>query len=183
MIVKNTVHEESQAVPLVAILSTRETRLSTGVQLSNRQSVIGGNTWPPIVQPSLMPMMSPTSIESVTSAGHTAPSLVKKSKTTWHNGSNVGAVVSCTVMICTQVLVLSQPSSAVHVRVIVISCGHSPGVMISADVMTMAVGAWQSSMAVARPVFAGSVDVSQSMVMSAGQVMTGATSSCTIISQ
>src|SRR5688572_26858034 len=139
MIVKKTVHVESHAVPLVAMLSTRDTRLSTGVQLSNKQSVIGGNTWPPIVQPSLMPMMSPTSIESVTSAGHTAPSLVKKSKTTWHNGSNVGAVVSCTVIICTHVLVLSHPSSAVHVRVIVNSCGHAPGVTTSADVTVGAV--------------------------------------------
>src|SRR5690349_10159852 len=177
MIVKNTVHVESHAVPLVAMLSTRDTRLSTGVQLSNRQSVIGGNTCPPIVQPSLMPMMSPTSMDTVTSAGHTAPSLVKKSKITWHSGSNVGGVVSWTVMICTQVLELSQISVAVQVRVMVISCGHSPGAIASVDVMIIAVGAWQSSVAVATPVLAGRLEASQSMVTSTGQVITGATSS------
>ncbi len=130
----------SHELPPVAMLSTRDTRLSTGEQLSNRQPVIGGMLTPPNVQPSLMPSMSPTSIESVTSAGQSAPSLVKKSKITWHSGSNVGGVVSCTAITCTQVLVLSQPSLAVQVRVMVISCGHAPGVVASVKVKVITVG-------------------------------------------
>ena len=42
-----------------------------------------------------------------------------------------GGVVSSTVMVWTQVATLLCASVAVHVRVIVYSCGHEPGVMLS----------------------------------------------------
>ena len=45
-----------------------------------------------------------------------------------------GAVISCTLMICEAVAVLPQPSSAVHVLVIVYSLGQEPFVVTSAEV-------------------------------------------------
>ncbi len=43
----------------------------------------------------------------------------------------VGGVLSSIVMVCVQELLLLQSSVAVHVRVMVYSCGHVPAVVTS----------------------------------------------------
>jgi hypothetical protein len=81
-------------------------------------------------------------------------------------------------MVCTQVLVLPQSSVAVHVREIVDSCGHAPGVTTSVDVIVT--DGSQLSVPVAVPVFAGSVLAVHSIVVLDGHVMVGATLSMTV---
>src|SRR5688572_30210479 len=61
------------------------------------------------------------------------------------NPDMTGGVVSSTLMVCDAVEVLPQPSSAVHVRVILYSLGHEPLVVTSAKVN---VGTPQLSVAV-----------------------------------
>ena len=83
-----------------------------------------------------------------------------------------GAVISCTVMVCTQVDTLLQLSVAVQVLVITKLPAHEPGVVTSAKVTTGE--ASQLSEAVATPVEAGTEGSSQLRVISAGQVIAGA---------
>jgi hypothetical protein len=66
-----------------------------------------------------------------------------------------GTMLSSTVMVCKQVLVLPQSSVALQVRAIVDSCGHDPGVTTSLKV-TVGVPS-QLSLAVALPVLPGAV--------------------------
>ena len=68
---------------------------------------------------------------------------------------SVGATLSSTNIVCTQVLELPQASVAVQVRVMVNSCGHAPPATTSLETMTGALS--QLSVAVAVPVFAGNV--------------------------
>ena len=60
-----------------------------------------------------------------------------------------GGVLSSTKMVCRQVLELPQSSVALHVRLIVYSCGHAPPMVTSVDVI-VGVGS-QLSVAVAVP--------------------------------
>ena len=78
-----------------------------------------------------------------------------------------------------QVLLLPHPSDAIHVRVIVSSNGHTPKT-ISSLKSTVGVPV-QLSVAVAEPVSGGNVPSAQSIVMFAGQVITGGTLSSTNI--
>jgi hypothetical protein len=66
-----------------------------------------------------------------------------------------GAMLSSTVMVCTQVLLLPQSSVARHVRAIEDSCGQPPGVTTSVKVMVGVPS--QLSVAVALPVLPGAV--------------------------
>ena len=83
-----------------------------------------------------------------------------------------GARLSSTTMICIQEVLFPHPSVAVHVRVIVLSCGHPPATVASLKVTVGA--AAQLSVAVAEPVLAGSVLAVHCMVTLAGQVIAGA---------
>jgi hypothetical protein len=69
------------------------------------------------------------------------------------------------------VLELPQSSVAVHVRVIVDSCGHVPPAVTSENVMVGALS--HASVAVANPVFAGRVLALHSIVILAGQRIIG----------
>ena len=83
-----------------------------------------------------------------------------------------GAVVSTTVIVCTQLEALTQLSVAVQVRSIVDSPPHAPGVTES-EKPTNTVGSHTSELP-AVPVLAGAVDSSHSIVISAGQTISGA---------
>jgi hypothetical protein len=92
-----------------------------------------------------------------------------------------GGELSSTTMVCTHcVLVFPQSSVAFHVREIVYSCAQV-GELVMTSVCVMAGFRSQSSVAVARPVLAGSVLEVQDMVTFAGQVITGSTLSTTTI--
>ena len=83
----------------------------------------------------------------------------------------VGGVLSSTTMICKQVALLPQSSVAVHVRLIVYSCGHAPA-MVTSPRTTNKVAS-HASLVVGIPVVAGSVLAEQEMVTFAGHVITG----------
>src|SRR6186713_932227 len=89
----------------------------------------------------------------------------------------VGAALSSTKMVCTQVDELPQSSVAFQVLFIVYSCGHAPATVTS-DEEIVGVPS-QLSVAVAVPVLAGSVLPVQTLVIFAGQVNTGPTLSST----
>jgi len=90
-----------------------------------------------------------------------------------------GAWLSSRKIVCKQVLELLQSSFAVHVRLIVYSCGQFPAVVTSAKVIVTL--ASHASTPVAVPVAAGLVLLPQFTVMLAGQVMTGGTKSLTVM--
>ena len=90
-----------------------------------------------------------------------------------------GAVVSTTLMICTQELLLPAQSVAVQVRVMTEVLGHVPGTVLSLCVITGAGS--QLSVAVALPVTIGSLEVLHWTVASGGQVITGAVVSTTLM--
>src|SRR5687768_3680307 len=90
-----------------------------------------------------------------------------------------GGVVSVTLMVCTQLEELPQASVAVQVRVMVWLPGQLPGTVLSVKVTTGAGS--QLSVAVALPVLLGSVEAEQSIVVSAGQLITGAVVSTTLM--
>ena len=94
----------------------------------------------------------------------------------------VGGVLSNTVMICTQVVVLLQLSVAVHVREMMALQGKVP-VTTSEKVMTGAGS--QLSVAVATPVMDGEMLAPQLTCMFGGHMMTGGTFSvtCTVVVQ
>lgn len=83
----------------------------------------------------------------------------------------VGGVLSSTKMVCKQLLELPQASVAVHVLLIVYSCGQAPPTVTSLEVIF---GVGSQSVAVADPVLSGSELAVHSMVILAGQVITGA---------
>ncbi len=89
-----------------------------------------------------------------------------------------GAILSSTKIVCTQVAEFPQSSVAVHVRVMVLSCGHKPPTVTSLKVMVGV--ASQLSVAVALPVVPGRVLAVHCMVVLAGQVMAGTTLSITV---
>jgi hypothetical protein len=82
-----------------------------------------------------------------------------------------GSVLSRIVMYCVQVLLIPGLTVAVHVRVIVDSCGQSPVATESENVIVE--GRSQELVAVAIPVFDGNVLSSHSIVTFAGHVITG----------
>src|SRR6187431_836095 len=67
----------------------------------------------------------------------------------------VGTWLSSSMIVCSQVLVLPQTSIAIHVLMIVISCGQDPPTITSLYVTVGAVS--QLSVALALPVSAGSL--------------------------
>ena len=69
-------------------------------------------------------------------------------------------------------LLLPQSSVALHVLVIVNSCGHDPPIVTSLKVIPGVVS--QLSVAVALPVLAGNVLAVHSIVIFGGHVITGA---------
>ena len=81
-------------------------------------------------------------------------------------------MVSTTVIVCTQLEALPQLSVAIQVRSIVDSSAHAPGVTES-EKPTDTVGSHTSELP-AVPVSAGAVDSSHSIVISAGQTISGA---------
>jgi len=91
----------------------------------------------------------------------------------------VGGITSSRVIVCTQVLELPQLSVAVHVREMPELPVHPPGVVASEYVMEIERS--QLSVAVAKPVLAGSVELPQASVIFGGQLITGAVISCTVI--
>ena len=70
-------------------------------------------------------------------------------------------------------------SVATHLLVIIYSCGQLPATVTSLE-LTVGIGS-QLSVAVAIPVKAGAVPVVQSMMVSAGHVITGLMVSCTVM--
>jgi len=82
---------------------------------------------------------------------------------------NTGSVESSSVIVCMQVEVRPTVSSAIHVRVMTKPSCES-------EKVTAGLGA-QSSVAVAVPVFEGSVEAAQSIVISEGQAITGSSTS------
>jgi len=90
-----------------------------------------------------------------------------------------GGVVSLTVMICAELDTLPQASVAVHVRVMVDSCGQLPDAVLSLWVTTGAGS--QLSSAVATPVADGSVSPPHSTVVFGGNDRTGPTESSTVM--
>ena len=90
-----------------------------------------------------------------------------------------GGVLSLTNIVCTQELKLPQSSVAVHVRVIVPSCGQVPTANESEKLM-VDTGS-QLSVAVAVPVITGNVPEVHSIVTLLGQVITGGRLSSTCI--
>src|SRR5689334_14307108 len=92
---------------------------------------------------------------------------------------NTGGTLSSTTIVCTHAVELPQSSVAVHVRVIVSSCGHWPPTVISVEVIVGV--ASQLSVAVALPVLAGNVLAVHWIVTFAGQDIAGAALSSTTI--
>ena len=90
-----------------------------------------------------------------------------------------GSVVSTTLMVCAPEIELPHASVAVHVRVIVDSCGQAPGAVASMKVTTGAGS--QLSVAVAMPVAAGALEASHSTVAVIGTVITGSVVSTTLM--
>src|SRR2546427_8374829 len=90
-----------------------------------------------------------------------------------------GAVVSTTLMVCWQELLLPAQSVAVQVRVMTLVLGQLPGTVLSLCVIT-GVGS-QLSVAVALPVTIGSLEVLHWTVVSGGQLITGAVVSTTVM--
>src|SRR5687768_2175261 len=90
-----------------------------------------------------------------------------------------GAVVSTTLMVWTQELLLPAQSVAVQVRVITEVLGQAPGAVLSVKVITGAGS--QLSVAVALPVTLGSLGVLHWTVASGGQLITGAVVSTTLM--
>jgi hypothetical protein len=83
----------------------------------------------------------------------------------------IGAWLSSIAMIWLQVELLPQLSVAVHVLVIVLSCGHEPPIVTSPKVM---IGAESTlSVAVALPVLEGAVLAVHSIVIFGGHVIKG----------
>ena len=74
---------------------------------------------------------------------------------------------------------MPHESVAVHVRVIVDSCGQAPEATESSKVRSGSSS--QLSVAVASPVLVGSVDSSHSIVTSSGHVMVGGVVSTTVM--
>jgi hypothetical protein len=92
-------------------------------------------------------------------------------------GSNIGAVISCTLMVCEAVEELPQASMAVQVRVILYDPAHAPGVVTSLDVNVNTLP--QASMAVAT---ANTGVEGQSIVVVPGKGSNiGAVISCTLM--
>ena len=90
-----------------------------------------------------------------------------------------GAVVSVTVIVWVQVPALLQLSVAVHVRVMTDASAQVPAATLS---LAETAGApSQLSVAAALPVLTGAVEASHATVTLAGQVMTGAVASTTVI--
>ena len=91
-----------------------------------------------------------------------------------------GARLSSTKMVCRQLLELPQSSVALHVRLMVYSCGHPPATVTSVEVIVGVTS--QLSVAVAVPfVPPGAVLAVHNTVMLAGQVITGGVLSSTKI--
>lgn len=88
-----------------------------------------------------------------------------------------GATLSSTTMVCIHVLEFPQSSVALHVRVIVLSCGQ-PAPTVTSEKVNVGVAS-QLSVAVGDPVAAGSVLAVHCMVIFGGQVMVGAPESIT----
>jgi hypothetical protein len=89
-----------------------------------------------------------------------------------------GAVLSSTKIVCVQLLELPQSSVALHVLVIVYSCGHAPPTVTSVDVIVGV--ASQLSVAVAVPLAPpGAVLAEHCIVIFGGQVITGGVLSST----
>ena len=74
---------------------------------------------------------------------------------------------------------MRQSSLAIHMRVIVYSCGQLPAVITSLE--EIATTASQLSVAVAIPSNAGDVPLVQSMTKSGGHAITGGVTSSTVI--
>jgi hypothetical protein len=91
----------------------------------------------------------------------------------------VGGRISSNVIVWLHELELPQLSVAVHVRVMPELPVHPPGVVASEYVMEIERS--QLSVAVAKPVIAGSVELPQASVILGGQLITGAVISCTVI--
>ena len=88
-----------------------------------------------------------------------------------------GFVISTTWMICSQISTLPHSSSAVHVLMIVPWCpphSVSTALLLSEKVIVILFAPLQLSVAVACPVLLGSITSSQLIVISDGQVITGA---------
>src|SRR5439155_17352026 len=90
-----------------------------------------------------------------------------------------GAVMSCTVMVCTHSLKLPQSSVAFQLRLRTWVPGQEAG--SSAPVLVMAGALSQASVAVALPLAATLVSAGQFKSLSVGQVITGAVMSCTVM--
>src|SRR5438128_5569922 len=90
-----------------------------------------------------------------------------------------GAVVSTTLMVCTQELLLPAQSVAVQVRVMTLVLRDALPILLSVCVITGAGS--QLSVAVALPVAVGSLEVLHWTVASGGQVITGAVVSTTLM--
>src|SRR5439155_1403714 len=90
-----------------------------------------------------------------------------------------GAVVSTTLIVWLQELLLPAQSVAVQVRVMTLVLGQLPATVLSLCVITGAGS--QLSVAVALPVAVGSLELLHWTVASGGQVITGAVLSTTLM--
>src|SRR5881628_3213397 len=111
---------------------------------------------------------------SVAVADPVCPGSVGSPHWSWRSGGQVivGAVVSTNVRCWTQVALLPQPSVAVQVRSMPARPVQLAFVPASANVIVT--GAWQLSVAVAEPVWPGSVGSPHWSWRSGGQVIVGA---------
>ena len=80
-------------------------------------------------------------------------------------------VVPCFVMVCRHVFQFPHASVALQVRLIVVNSGDAPGATQSAKAISGLLS--HVSVAAACPVFEGSADASNSMILFSGQVILG----------
>jgi hypothetical protein len=93
------------------------------------------------------------------------------------SGSNNGAVISCTLMVCEAVEELPQASVAVHVRVTLYDPAQAPGVVTSFEVNVNALPQASTAVATANTGRSG-----QFMVVGEGSAeITGSVISCTLM--
>jgi hypothetical protein len=108
-------------------------------------------------------LVTVTPLQSSLAVAVPIPAATQQPTTMRSGGQEItGGVVSVTVIVCVQLALFPQPSVAVHVRVITDSPAQSPGATESPCVRLAT--PLQSSVALALPVSAGSVEAEQSMV-------------------
>ena len=111
----------------------------------------------------------------------TSDKFVSHSRDTSAGTVNVGAVVSCTVIVCIAVVVLSHSSVNTHVLVITVSLAQDPSAMVSVNIASKSAEQLSASSVTSPVIETSDKSVSQSRDTSAGTVNVGAVVSSTEI--